>query len=186
MSFAKPPEYAPIHDLQTMLRTLLPEQGLGRDGIYGKETHEAVREFQRRQSLPQSGVTDQKTWDALVRAYEHELVLRSEAAALQIVLRPYQLLERGSKNLHLYLVQGMLKALAQVYYDMPAFAVTGTLDEPTAQGLIWLQRAADLPQTGTLDKHTWRHLAGQYRNMVGDGTGSFPIRRTHRPAPECP
>ena len=43
MSFAKPPEYAPIHDLQTMLRTVLPEQGLGRDGIYGKETHEAVR-----------------------------------------------------------------------------------------------------------------------------------------------
>ena len=99
MSFAKPPEYAPIHDLQTMLRTVLPEQGLGRDGIYGKETHEAVREFQKRQSLPQNGITDKKTWDALVREFEHELVLRGEAAPLQIVLRPHQILERGSKNL---------------------------------------------------------------------------------------
>lgn len=186
MSFAKPPEYAPIHDLQTMLRTLLPEQGLGRDGIYGKQTHEAVREFQRQQSLPQTGVTDQKTWDALVRAYEHELVLRSEAAPLQIVLQPHQVLERGSKNLHLYLVQAMLRALAQFYYDMPVFAVTGALDDPTAKALIRLQQAAELPQTGTLDKQTWRHLAAQYRSMVGDGTGSYPIRRTHRPAPERP
>ena len=43
---------------------------------------------------------------------------------------------------------------------------------------------AVLPETGTLDKHTWRHLAGQYRLMVGDGTGSFPVRRTQRTTAE--
>ena len=185
MSFAKTPEYAPIHDLQTMLRTVMPEQGLGRDGIYGNETHEAVKKYQAMQGLPTSGVTDQATWDALVKDYENAHVLRSEAEPLYIILQPYQKLERGSKNLHLYLVQGMLKALAQLYYDMPAFAVTGTLDEPTARALIWLQKGAELPEAGELDKHTWRHLAKQYRIMVGDGTGSFPVRRTQRPAAEC-
>ena len=184
MSFAKTPDYAPIHDLQTMLRTVLPEQGLGRDGIYGNETHEAVKKYQASQGLPQNGMTDQATWNALVKDYEHALVLRSEAEPLYIILQPYQVLERGCKNLHLYLVQGMLKALSRLYYDMPAFAVTGTLDEPTARALIWLQKAADLPETGELDKHTWQHLSKQYRVMVGDGTGSYPVRRTHRPAAE--
>ena len=184
MSFAKRPEPAPIHDLQTMLRTVMPEHGLGRDGIYGNETHEAVRKYQESQGLPQNGVTDQATWDALVKDYEHARVLRSEAEPLYIVLQPFQVLERGSKNLHLYLVQGMLKALSQLYYDMPAFAVTGTLDEPTAKALTWLQKAAELPETGELDKHTWQHLTKQYRVMVSDGTGSFPVRRTQRTTPE--
>lgn len=184
MSFAKRPEPAPIHDLQTMLRVVLPEHGLGRDGIYGNETHEAVKKYQASQGLPENGVTDQATWDALVKDYEHALVLRSEAEPLYIVLQPHQVLERGSKNLHIYLVQGMLKALSQLYYDMPAFAVTGTLDEPTAKVLIWLQKAADLPETGELDKHTWQHLTKQYRVMVGDGTGSFPVRRTQHTTPE--
>ncbi len=184
MSFATRPEYAPIHDLQTMLRTVLPERGLGRDGIYGNETKDAVRQFQKNSGLPESGEADQNTWDALVKAYDHALVLLTEAEPLSIVLQPNQVLERGSTNLHLYLVQGMLKALSQLYYDMPRFAVTGILDDPTARTLIWLQKAADLPETGTLDKHTWRHLAKQYRLMVGDGTGSYPIRKTQRPMPE--
>lgn len=184
MSFAKTPVPAHIHDLQTMLRTVLPEQGLGRDGIYGNETHEAVKNYQASQGLPQNGVTDQATWDALVKDYEHALVLQAEAAPLQIILQPYQVLERGSKNLHIYLVQGMLMALSRLYYDMPELLVTGTLDEPTANALLWLQKAGEMPETGTLDKHTWRHLAAQYRLMVGDGTGSFPVRRTQRTTAE--
>lgn len=184
MSFAKTPEKAPIHDLQTMLRTVLPELGLGRDGIYGNETHEAVKKYQASQGLPQNGVTDKATWDALVKDYEHALVLRTEADPLNIILQPFQVLERGSNNLHLYLVQGMLMALSQLYYDMPDLLVSGKLDEPTANALLWLQKAGDLQNTGTLDKHTWRHLVGQYRLMVGDGTGSFPMRRTQRAAVE--
>lgn len=184
MSFAKTPVPAPIHDLQTMLRVVLPEHGLGRDGIYGKETHEAVKKYQASQGLPENGVTDQATWDALVKDYEYALVLQAEAAPLQIILPPNQVLECGSKNLHVYLVQGMLLALSRFYCDMPTLFVTGTLDKPSANALLWLQKACDLPETGTLDKHTWRHLAAQYRLMVGDGTGSFPVRRTQRTTAE--
>lgn len=184
MSFAKTPEYAPIHDLQTMLRTVLPEQGLGRDGIYGNETHEAVKKYQATQGLPQNGVTDQATWDALAKDYEYARILRREAEPLNILLQPKQVLARGSKNLHIYLVQAMLKALSRLYYDIPNFVITGMLDEPTANALIWLQSAAELPKTGELDKHTWRHLAKQYRVMVGDGSGSYPVCRTQRRAAE--
>lgn len=184
MSFATKPEYTPIHDLQTMLRTVLPKRGLGRDGIYGSETKDAVKQFQKTSGLPESGETDQNTWDTLVKAYDHALVLLAEAEPLNIVLQPNQVLERGSTNLHLYLVQAMLNALSHFYYDMPICGVTGILDDSTSRTLKWLQKAADLPETGELDKQTWQHLAKQYRLMVGDGTGSYPVRRTQAPVSE--
>ena len=177
MSFATQPEYAPIHDLQTMLRTVVPEQGLGRDGIYGTETRDAVKAFQRQQGLPENGETDEATWHALVRDFKYKEVLRAPAEPLQIVLQPFQVISLGSDNLHVYLIQGMLNALGQLYLDIPTLPMTGILDEATAEGLRWLQRNSGQKETGELDKHTWRNLTHQYRTMVGDGTGKFPIRK---------
>ena len=78
----------------------------------------------------------------------------------------------------------LLTALAQLYSDVPPFRITGILDEPTARALVWFQERAGLPQSGELDKLTWRHLAHEYRQTIGDGSGSFPIRIAQ--APESP
>ena len=177
MSFATRPENAPIHDLQTMLRTLVPEQGLGLDGIYGTETRDAVKAFQFSQGLPDSGITDEETWNAIVKAFRVQEVFRAPAEVLQIVLQPYQVIALDENNLHIYLVQGMLSALGNLYFDIPLLTLTGVLDAPTAQGLRVIQKSAGLEETGELDKETWRNLAQQYRSAVGDGTGRFPVRR---------
>ncbi len=182
MSFATQPEYAPITDLQTMLRTLVPEQALGRDGIYGPETRDAVKAFQRRNNLPESGIADSETWDAIVDAFRRQEVLRAPAEPLQIVLQPYQVIPLGSDNLHVFLVQGMLNALGGLYLELPLLASTGILDEPTAKALRFIQNRSGLEETGELDKQTWRNLTHQYRTMVGDGTGTFPIRRVQEPS----
>lgn len=185
MSFATTPESAPITDLQTMLRSLQPELGLGRDGIYGEETELAVRSFQRAQGLPETGVTDESTWAAIVGAYQQKEVLRAPAEALLIVLQPGQEIRKEEENLHVYLLQGMLYALGQLYLDFPLPALTGVLDAPTQEGLRRLQESAGLEQTGALDKNTWRHLALQYRSAIGDGTGTYPLRRSQRPLPKA-
>ena len=39
------------------------------DGIYGERTRRAVRIFQRKQGLPETGRTDRETWNALYDAY---------------------------------------------------------------------------------------------------------------------
>lgn len=184
MSFATQPENAPIHDLQTMLRTVVPEQGLGRDGIYGTETRDAVKAFQRSRGLAESGAADAETWDALVDAFKRREPLRAPAEPLQIVLQPYQVIPLGSDNLHVFLIQGMLNALGKLYIEIPVLASTGTLDAPTAEALRFIQNRAGLEETGELDKLTWKNLTHQYRTMVGDGTGSFPIRQVQRPVEE--
>ncbi len=50
-------------------------EGLGdvpQTGIYDEETMEAVRSFQRRHGLPQTGEVDRTTWDALATTYNRE------------------------------------------------------------------------------------------------------------------
>ena len=71
-------------------------------------------------------------------------------------------------------------SVGQLDPEFPNFNPSGTLDEDTALALLKFQRISGLEETGELDKNTWRHLAKQYRLMIGDGTGRFPLRRTQK------
>ncbi len=186
MRVAKQPETTPITDLQEMLRLIDPTLSLGYDGQYGKETAAAVEAFQRDQGLPPTGQTDLDTWDAIRRAYKEQQIFRGKAHPLYLVLQPNQVISRGSDNIHLFVMQGALTALGQFYEDLPPFTITGILDEPTSRAVLWFQDKAGLPQTGEIDKKTWAHLAHEYRQVVGDGTGTFPIRTAQDPKNDTP
>ena len=64
----------PIRSLQTMLRVLAEHddrfQTVVPDGVYSPQTRNAVAQFQRIHGLPITGVTDQTTWEEIVRRYE--------------------------------------------------------------------------------------------------------------------
>ena len=186
MRVAKQPETTPITDLQQMLRLIDPTLSLSYDGQYGEETARAVEAYQKQNGLPPTGETDQETWDSIRRSYKERQRLHGKAHPLYLVLQPDQVIEKGSDNVHLFVMQGVLTALGQFYEDAPTFAVTGILDEATAQAVLWFQDRAGLPQTGDIDKKTWAHLAHEYRQIVGDGTGTFPIRTAQDPQNDTP
>lgn len=156
----------PIRSLQTMLRVIAENdpahQRIIPDGIYGPETVSAVSAFQRIHGLPSTGVTDNRTWDTVVEIYESALIEQQEAQCLQIILNPGQVIRKGERHPHLYLVQAMLTVLAEVYESIGAPSASGILDDATADALSSFQALSGLPMTGHLDKHTWRHLALQY------------------------
>ena len=64
---------SPIRNLQVFLRTIsgvyteIPS--VIPDGVYGNSTKEAVKAFQNRFSLNETGITDNSTWDAILRVY---------------------------------------------------------------------------------------------------------------------
>ena len=184
MRVAKQPENTPITDLQEMLRLIDPTLNLGYDGQYGTETAAAVEAFQKTKGLPPTGQTDQDTWDAIRREYRERKIFQGPAHPLLLVLQPNQVIEKGSENVHLYVMQGALTALGQFYEELPLFAITGILDEPTSRAVLWFQARAGLPETGEIDRKTWAHLAHEYRQVVGDGTGSFPVRIAQTPEEE--
>jgi len=156
----------PIRSLQTMLRVIAEDDPSHKspvpDGIYGPETMAAVTVFQRKHGLPVTGVTDHRTWEAIVEAYEPALVHIDEAYPINIILNPGQVIRKGERHPNVYLVQSMLTVLAEIYESITAPGHTGILDEATSDALASFQQLSGLSMTGHLDKHTWKHLALQY------------------------
>ena len=165
----RPPESfvaQPIRSLQTMIRVIAqddPRQPpLVPDGIYGNQTATAVSTFQRNNGLPVTGVADQDTWEAIVSAYEPALVRISQAEPIYILLQPGQVIRRGERNPNIYLVQAILMVLSEAYASISQPSQSGILDEATSLSLAAFQEMTSLPQTGELDKVTWKHLALHY------------------------
>ena len=124
---------------------------------------------QRLAGLPQTGITDFATWQAIVAAYQTALVEVEPAAPLDIVMNPNQVILEGSDNLHILLIQAMLQALHEVYGNLEPCGLTGVCDRGTVRAVKCLQRCCGLPESGILDKGLWQLLAGLYHQAVGDG-----------------
>ena len=161
----------PIRSLQTMLRVIAQHDpahpDIIPDGIYGPETVAAVSAFQQLHALPVTGIADQTTWEAIVEIYNPAYVNIVAAYPLEIVLNPGQIIRKGERNCHLYLVQGMLTTLAEIYHSVSQPTMSGLLDEATTESIASFQVLSGLPMTGHLDKHTWKHLVLQYPLAAG-------------------
>ena len=156
----------PVRSLQTMLRVLGEDEPALRnvipDGFYGDQTRNAVYQFQRLRGLPATGVTDQDTWDHIVADFTPALIRRNPAEPLQIILEPGDVIKRGQRSTYLYVVQAVLRTLSEGYRSIPAPEITGILDALTAESIESFQYLSGLPQTGEVDKVTWKHMAHQY------------------------
>ena len=156
----------PIRSLQTMLRVIAENDPshptLVPDGIYGPETMQAVSIFQRKHGLNVTGITDQPTWEAIVSVYEPGLVEQIDAQPLEIILNPKQVIRKGERHPHVYLVQAILSVLSDAYESIPRPGLSGLLDEATADSLASFQALTGQSMTGNLDKNTWKQLALHY------------------------
>ena len=92
------PEASSVAALQANLSTVLPELLLIVDGIFGRETQQAVRVFQAREGLPVTGIADLQTWELLSDRAESARVSQLEAEPLRLALLPGQILRAGEKN----------------------------------------------------------------------------------------
>lgn len=161
----------PVRALQTMLRQIalldatIPS--VIPDGIYGRDTRAAVAAFQRAEGLPVTGVTDLTTWEAI--RGRARLAQRELAPAEPLILR----LDRGQsfapdeENILLFPIQGALAGICAQYANAPALALTGVYDASTRDAVCFLQRHADLPETGLLDRQTWRVISRLFSLVCG-------------------
>ena len=165
----KPAEFfigRPVRSLQTMLRVISENDRrvppVVPDGIYGQSTMNAVSSFQRIYGLPVTGVADQTTWDAIVKAYEGSLVQVGKTQPIEILFEPGQVFRRGDHSPYLYLLQSMLMVLSQTSPSIGAPGHSGTIDQRTAEALAAFQILAGLPPTGELDRMTWKYLVNHF------------------------
>ena len=165
----------PVRSLQTMLRVIAEDDRsmptVIPDGIYGPSTMIAVTAFQRREGIPVTGMTDEKTWDRIVAAYEPALIRVTKAEPIEILLEPGQIILVGESSPYVYLLQGMLAQLSKDHASILLPGLSGVLDLDTSDSLRGFQTLAGLPVTGTLDKITWKHLVRQFTLNAAQNTG---------------
>ena len=156
----------PVRSLQTMLRVISEDDPtlptVVPDGIYGQETMTAIAAFQRRNSIPVTGITDQLTWETIVKAYDEAFIRIHKAQPIEIIMDPVKVYRRGESSPYLYLLQSMLVYLSKYHSTIPEPPHNGILDLGTSEALVGFQLLAGLPPTGELDKITWKYLVNQF------------------------
>lgn len=156
----------PIRSLQTMLRTIAlfsdEYQRIVPDGIYGPETQSAISTFQRNRGLPVTGVTNQQSWDEVVRMYDSATDALSPAQPIDYEIPDEFPFPRGSQSPRLRIAQCMLREIAGQHRCVCPPELTGQMDEIMIQSISEFQRLSGLPVTGKLDKTTWNQLVLQY------------------------
>ncbi|MGM9647905.1 MAG: peptidoglycan-binding protein [Eubacteriales bacterium] len=140
------------------------------DGIYGEQTREAVRRFQKIAGLPITGRVDLITWEALHATSATARWERALAAPIYPWNRPLagDTTLPGERTDLVYIVQLILRESLPYDFTLP---LTGVLDPATRDALLRFQRINKLPQSGVIDRVTWEALADAYNKylpQVGD------------------
>lgn len=152
----------PVSTLQEMLRTIsFVDQTIPfirPTGRFDEATLEAVMRFQKEAGLPVTGTVDRQTWDAIMQAFLDARARLYSPRSISLFPPGSEVIQRGQSAPLLYPVQAMFCALADTMTGVLATLPTGVLDEGTAENLRWLQRNANLPETGNLDQATWEML----------------------------
>ncbi|MBO4877422.1 MAG: peptidoglycan-binding protein [Ruminococcus sp.] len=149
-----------IYELQTYLHAIaLMDNSIPPvmpSGIYDADTVIAVRAFQRKYGLPDTGNTDAATWNRIVSVYRSSL----SASPLPYAVFPsarYKAVPGDSGQL-VYVIQAMLHDVSTRYDNAPDVPVCGEYDDITATAVKRFQQWSGLPQNGSVDSGTWNML----------------------------
>ena len=123
---------------------------------------QAVSAFQRQNGLPVTGIVNQSVWDAIVAAYEPARIRVDKAESIEIIMDAGEVYVLGDTSPYIYLLQSMLTQLSKDHTTITAPNHSGILDESTAEALSAFQKLSSLPETGSLDKITWKHVVRQF------------------------
>ncbi len=144
------------------------------DGIYGTETENAVRAFQRIFDLTPDGVVGKKTWYRISYIYvavKRLGELNSEGERPQYDDNSYPGLLRfgdtGSavQNLHFY-----LKTIAAFNPFIPDLAIDGFYGADTENAVRAFQRTYGLSADGIVGESTWNRIVSVYLDVTEGGT----------------
>lgn len=153
----------PIRNLQKMLQTVFRSEGVESrvipDGIYCRETADAVSTFQRSHGLPVTGSVNQETWDLIVECYTPAQILESDACPLCIPMRKNSKYAAGDENSNIMLMQCMLQEISKVFQCICPPSVNGVMDEATCLCIEQMQELCGIPVNGEMDMLTWKNLA---------------------------
>ena len=140
------------------------------DGMFDKNTENAVRTFQKIFDIPESAVVDTGTWYRILYIYNGvkslgELV--SEGLRYEDVAKQFpDALSLGDTGEAVEILQYYLRFVSAFENNVPRIAVSGSFDEATRVALEAFQRNYGLEPTGRADLATREALYDVYTGLA--------------------
>ena len=136
------------------------------NGVFGEDTRDAVRTFQRIFNLDPDGVVGKATWYKMVYLYAGILRLAELVNQGQtFVTVQFQFsgpLEEGDSGPEVGILQYMLALLAQFDSSLSPLAVDGVFGSSTTQAVRTYQQLVGLTPNGCVDETTWDSIYGSF------------------------
>ena len=136
-------------------------------GVFGENTRDAVRTFQRIFNLDPDGVVGKATWYKMVYLYAGILQLAELVSQGQtFVTVQFQFdgpLDEGDSGPEVGILQYMLALLAQFDDSLVPLAVDGVVGSATTQAVRAYQQLVGLTPDGHVDEATWNSI---YRSFA--------------------
>ncbi len=140
------------------------------NGIFGFDTEEAVRAFQRTFNLTDDGIVGNATWYAIQRIYtavKRLNSLTSEGLRYNEVDRQFpENLSLGNQNTGVALLQYYLDYLSAYYDTIPPLETDGVFGEATRNAVYAAQEALGLPVDGVVGRETWNAIVDAYYGII--------------------
>ena len=145
----------------------------GTSGVYDEATRDAVIAFQAFSGLPQTGITDDATWNLLYDDYLGDIrSLTPEQIGTAIIPFPGVFLQLGDMGEAVTQLQTFINTASSVYNAIPPIPVTGVFDEATRDAVFAAEALFGFPTDGIVGPLLWDTLAdlesdiqsGAYRN----------------------
>ena len=148
------------------------------DGIFGRETENAVKAFQRVFELPVTGAVDFDTWDVLYRTYLGFIATipfkYTEGALLPYPGIPLRL---GAESEVVRILQEYLNDIAEFFPQLPSVNPTGYFGPQTEATVIAFQNFRGIAPSGTVGASTWNEITSLLEDLYSGNRlneGQFP------------
>lgn len=156
------------------------------DGIYGAETANAVKAFQRIFGLSQTGEVNRATWykiQTVYNAVKQLSELESEGLRLEEVSNQFPAASvPGDSGTNVSAIQYYLHTISLFNPSIPSVEIDGYFGPSTEESVKAFQREYGLAQSGEVDADTWNTMFDAYYGIIntlsdeqlGYGHAPFP------------
>ena len=132
------------------------------DGIFATETTDAVKSFQKKNGLDETGIIDFELWELLKTKNSEAVFTASEPIQIVGITNADLPLVKGTDNSLVYTLHLMLNNLSGRYDNFTPLPLQSLFDESTEREVRRWQRVISHTESGEVDKVTWNNLAEFY------------------------
>ena len=132
------------------------------DGIFASETTNAVRSFQKKYGLQETGIINYETWELIKSKNSEAVFIASKPIQIVRITNADLPLIIGTDNTLVYTLHLMLNNIASKYDNFTPLPLQSLFDENTEREVKRWQRVIAVEENGRVDKETWNYLAEFY------------------------